>query len=310
MSPYNCIVVLGPTASGKTNLACKLANALNGEIISADSRQVYKHLNIGTGKDLEEYQFEGKQIPYHLIDVVEPNTQFYLHDFVEQLKIAYNKIISNDKLPIICGGTGLYLDTLRKDFSLTQIKENTELRTALELLSKEDLTDKLKQYPNELWHQVDLNSKKRIMRGIEIADFLQKNKLEITKPNLPYKPFYVGILNTAEQRREKIYARLIKRINEGLIEEVEELVKCGISHERLQFLGLEYKFVSNYLLGNLNKEALQTQLSTAINQFAKRQMTWFRKMEKEGVTIHWIESAAEVLPLIGSLQTCFNTNKL
>ncbi|MEO6303139.1 MAG: tRNA (adenosine(37)-N6)-dimethylallyltransferase MiaA [Bacteroidia bacterium] len=301
----NCLVILGPTAAGKTKLACELAYYLNGEIISADSRQVYKQLNIGTGKDLEEYTVNGKKINYHLIDIVGPGEQFYLHDFVRELKIAFDKITSQNKLPIICGGTGLYLDALKKDFSFTQIKENEFLRNELEQLSKEILQKKLSDYKNENLNAVDLNSKKRIIRAIEIAEHLKNSKIEFVKTELPYQPFYIGIKTDAFQRKELIYKRLIARLDNGLIKEVETLLQNGISHERLQFLGLEYKFLSYFLQNKISKEELLLQLSTAINQFSKRQMTWFRKMEKEGANIHWIEKGINAEILANELKNYF-----
>lgn len=294
----NCIVILGPTASGKTNLACELAYHLNGEVISADSRQVYKYLNIGTGKDLDEYIINGKKINHNLIDICEPNEQFYLHDFLRELKLAFDKITSANKLPIICGGTGLYLDALHKDFSFTQIKENESLRNELEHLSKEDLQEKFKKYNYKELNNVDVNSKKRLIRAIEIAEHLKNSPTKLISNELSYHPYYLGIKVDVEKRREQIYKRLIARINTGLIEEVETLLKSGITHERLQFFGLEYKFISYYLQQKSTKEELILQLSNVINQFAKRQMTWFRKMEKEGIKIDWVKKETSVKELL------------
>lgn len=290
-------MVVGPTASGKTHFACQLASVLNGEIISADSRQVYKGLDIGTGKDLQEYVLDRKKIGHHLIDIMDADQHYYLHDFIKDLNHAFIQIRSKNKLPIICGGTGLYLDALRKDFSLTQIKENPTLRAEIENLSKEDLLERLKNYPEDLTRQVDRDSKKRIIRGIEIASYLEQHPTTLAKTELPFRPYYIGINPDIEVRKQKIAERLIKRLNEGLIEEVQNLLNKGISHERLQFFGLEYKFVSRYLLQQLSKEELILQLQTAIFQFAKRQMTWFRKMEKEGVEINWVESGIEAKSL-------------
>lgn len=305
---YNCIVVLGPTASGKTRLACQLAYELNGEIISADSRQVYKGLNIGAGKDLQEYVINGKTIPYHLIDIVEPGEQFYLHQFAEELGKAFNAIGLRGNVPIICGGTGLYLDALRKDFSFTQIKEDHELRGQLELLSKEELIERIKKYPADLIQQVDLNSNKRIIRGIEIAEHLSKTQTPPQKKELPYRPYYLGIKTDTELRKKRISERLIKRVDEGLLKEVQGLLQQGMSHERLEFLGLEYKFVSWYLQNNISKEDMLTKLQTAIFQFAKRQMTWFRKMEKEGVKIHWTEAETDLSVLVGEIKSQFKNH--
>lgn len=287
------MVVLGTTASGKTRLACQLAHHFDGEIISADSRQVYKHLNIGTGKDLIEYQVEGKNIHYHLIDCCEPEDQFYLHNFVEGLNLAFNSILQKEKLPIVCGGTGLYLDTLRKDFSFTSIKEDLDLREELKHYSKEELIKRLTKIPKELIEHVDTKSVKRLIRGIEVAEYRLKNKrnqLDFHKNVMAanYMPLYIGVECTIEQRKQAISKRLESRLNNGLIEEVEFLLQKGITHERLQQLGLEYKFISYHLLGDINKQELFERLQTAIFQFAKRQATWFRKMEKEGVKIHWV----------------------
>lgn len=294
MKEYNCIVVLGPTASGKTRLACRLAAELNGEIISADSRQVYQHLDIGTGKDLEDYLVAGKQIPYHLIGLVSPEEQFYLHQFTAALQECFGQIRSRNRLPLICGGTGLYLDALRKDFSFTRIGENEELRQALEPLSKEALTERLKQYPDRLVAHVDLQSKKRLIRGIELAEYMLETGDMPAPAELPYRPYYLGIHTDPAVRKDRISDRLRRRISQGLIAETEGLLEKGITHGRLERLGLEYKFVSLYLRGELSLDQMTTQLETAIFQFAKRQMTWFRRMEREGVQIHWIDPQEDV----------------
>ena len=291
MDEFNCIAVLGATASGKTKLACRLADRLNGEIISADSRQVYQFLDIGTGKDLDEYVLGGKKIRYHLINTVPPEEQFYLHQFVEQLQLAFDHIRAQQKVPIICGGTGLYLDALRKEFSLTDVKENEGLRAELAGYSKQQLTARLTQYPLDLIEHVDQSSVKRIIRGIEIAEYHLLHRIRPEKRQLPYKPYYLGIRRSIEQRKQLISKRLVTRLENGLLEEVESLLKRGVPPERLEWLGLEYKFVLHQLQGKISKQELLEKLQTAIFQFAKRQMTWFRKMEKEGVKINWIEEA-------------------
>ncbi len=301
---FNCISVIGTTASGKTKLACNIAYQLNGEIISADSRQVYKHLNIGTGKDIEEYTINSQKINYHLIDICEPEEQFFLHQFCEQLKNSFNSITERNKLPIICGGTGLYIDALHKDFSFTQIKENLDLRSLLEQKTKEELLIKLNTFPKEGIQHVDVNSKKRIIRGIEIAEYLSKNKIQ--KTDLPYKPLYIGLKTNIEERKKLISKRLLFRLDNGLIEEVEGLLQKGITHERLQFLGLEYKFVSLYLLKNVTKQELTEQLQTYIFQFAKRQQTWFNKLEKESIKINWIEKDYKLQGVIDLIKEKFD----
>ena len=306
MNNYNCIVVLGPTACGKTKLACNIAFALNGEIISADSRQVYRLLNIGTGKDLQEYNVNGQKINYHLIDVCEPMEQFYLHQFIELSEKAFHEINFKNKLPVICGGTGLYLDSLRKDFSYTQIKENPASRKELEAFSREELEMKLKKFPGQFTRHTDIHSKKRIIRAIEVAKYLMKNPAEIVMKKKPFRPFYIGINVDVEERKKLISDRLADRMNTGLIEEVETLLRNGITHWRLENLGLEYKYVSLFLRNNITKDELILLLRTAIFQFAKRQMTWFRKLEKEGVEIKWIKKEENEI-LISNLKSIFSS---
>ncbi len=300
MQNTNCIVILGPTASGKTQLACSLAAELNAEIISFDSRQVYKRLNIGTGKDLNEYVVNGKQIPYHLIDVCEPSQQFFLHDFIREFDISFNTILHNEKIPILCGGTGLYLDVLRKDFSFTQIPEDPELRSALQNRSKEELLKILDVLPKGYHAHVDRHSVKRILRGIEVAQYLGENNLQPGNPKEKYRPIYVGINIETKTLRHRIRERLLKRMEHGLIEEGENLLKSKLSHDRMQQLGLEYKFLSFYLQNKISRAELTEQLYTAICQFARRQMTWFRKMEREGVTIHWVNSETNTQHIINT----------
>jgi tRNA dimethylallyltransferase len=299
---FNCIVVLGPTASGKTQLAVTLATELNGAIISVDSRQVYQQLNIGTGKDLQEYQREGKNIPYHLIDLVPAGQQFFLHEFVAELDRAFETIISQKQVPIICGGTGLYLDAIQTDYRYTSVPENEALRLTLSSLTKEQLQEQLLSFPESVRKHVDQHSVKRLIRGIEIATYLHQNKLPELAARPNYKPYYIGLSSSVEQRKEKIHTRLLRRIDEGLIKEAEELLSQGLSHERLQRLGLEYKFLSYFLLGQITKSQMIADLETAIVQYAKRQMTWFRKMERSGVEIHWRSADSPVADLIESIR--------
>ncbi|MBL7902640.1 MAG: tRNA (adenosine(37)-N6)-dimethylallyltransferase MiaA [Bacteroidia bacterium] len=302
MQNHNCIVVLGATASGKTRLACDLAYVLDAEIISLDSRQVYKGLDIGTGKDLEAYTVQGKEIPYHLIDVFEPEQQFYLHDFIRELKLSFEQVLEKKKIPLLCGGTGLYLDALRKDFSFTQIPEDHKLRQELNQLSKEELLVQLNAMPESSSRHVDRNSQKRIIRGIEVARYLSKNQVEPDFPEDKYKPLYLGIRIDTYENRNNIRERLIQRLQSGMVDEAEGLLKNGVSHERLQELGLEYKYLSYYLQNKITKTELTEQLYTAICQYAKRQMTWFRKMEKEEVKIQWLEAPVCNADLIAQLK--------
>lgn len=285
---YNSIIITGPTASGKTALAAQLAYALNGEIISADSRQVYKKLNIGTGKDLAEYYVNNTPINHHLIDVAEVGTHFHLYDFITHFYAAFQAIEKLEKLPIICGGTGLYLDAIIKKHELAAIPNNFELQLQLETLNLEQLIAKLLSYNNKP-ENADLTTKKRMVRAIEIADYLSNN--DSPKTNfVDLKPIIFALDLPKEARRNKISIRLKYRLENGMIDEVKDLINEGISHERLQFLGLEYQCISKYLLNEMSYDAMFLKLETSIHQYAKRQMTWFRKMEREGNQIHWLDA--------------------
>jgi len=285
---YNSIIITGPTASGKTALAAQLAYALNGEIISADSRQVYKKLNIGTGKDLLEYNVNNTPINYHLIDVAEVGTHFHLYDFITHFYGAFQAIEKQGKLPIICGGTGLYLDAIIKKHELAAIPNNFELRLQLETLNLEQLIAKLLSYSKKP-ENADLSTKKRLVRAIEIADYLSNN--DSLKTNfVDLKPIIFALDLPKEARRNKISIRLKYRLENGMIDEVKDLINEGISHERLQFLGLEYQYISKYLSNEMSYNDMFLKLETSIHQYAKRQMTWFRKMEREGNQIHWLDA--------------------
>lgn len=279
-----------------------MAYYLGGEIISADSRQVYRGLDIGSGKDLTEYTIEEKKIPYHLIDIYEPGEQFFLHHFMKGLREAFDDIRSRGNLPIIAGGTGLYLDALRKDFSFTLAPEDPELRNELAELDKTKLLMELQRLSPALAEGIDTSSKKRLIRGIEIARHFAQTGLPEAREELPYNPYYIGIETDAKARRSLIAERLDKRLAAGLIDEAQRLLDSGVSHERLQRLGLEYKFLSYYLLGKMSLDEMRKKLVTAIAQFAKRQMTWFRKMEKEGVSIEWVPVDADAKMLAEKLR--------
>ena len=298
---------MGATASGKTKLAVALATSLNAEIISADSRQVYKHLDIGTGKDLLEYNYKGVLIPYHGINVCEPDRQFYLHQFIELLDRSFLDITARKKLPIIAGGTGLYLDAITKDYSLTAIPENAALREELQVLSKSELLAMLDARVAEGMQHVDRNSSKRLIRALEIAQYLAVNPAPQTKERVAIQALYIAIQTSAEERAILIKQRLQARLKEGLIEEAQSLLQRGITHNRLQQFGLEYKFLSFYLQNKLSRDELETQLATAILQFSKRQMTWFRKMEKEGIRIHWFKRESNLQEIINLVETQFES---
>lgn len=291
MAQHNLIIILGATASGKTKLAVQVAEALNGEIISADSRQIFKRMDIGTGKDLQEYTVNNKSIPYHLIDILEPGERYHVDAFKNDFYSAFEKIAALNKMPILCGGTGMYIHSLLQNQTFTSVPVNLELRAQLDLLSKEELILKLQNNNSQLIdHVVDLSSKKRLIRALEIADYLKHNQLEtIERPEI--KPIIFGLKNEVEITRAKILKRLDERFASGLIEEVEQLLKEGISKEMLVFYGLEYKFIVNYLDGELTLEELKLKLGIAICQYAKRQNTFFRKMEKDGADIIWLDAS-------------------
>lgn len=284
----NIITILGATACGKTTLAVALANAVGGEIISADSRQVYRGMDIGTGKDLDEYTIEGHTIPYHLIDIVDAGYKYNLFEYQRDFLNAFNDITERKAMPILCGGTGLYIEAALKGYQLIEVAPNESLRKSLANKSLKELTNILSTYKT-LHNTTDVDTPKRAIRAIEIADYYEKHPQQ--ENDYPYLcPLIVGIDIDRELRRTKITQRLKKRLNKGLIEEVENLLKKGITPEDLIYYGLEYKFVTQHIIGKLTREQLFTQLETAIHQFAKRQMTWFRGMERRGFTIHWIDA--------------------
>ncbi len=291
MAQHNLIIILGATASGKTKLAVQVAEALGGEIISADSRQVFKRMDIGTGKDLQEYEIKGEIIPSHLIDILEPGERYHVDAFKNDFYKAFETITGKQKIPILCGGTGMYIHSLLQNQTFTSIPVNQELRDQLDLLTKEELVLKLLNNNNQNTDHVDLSSKKRLIRALEIADYLKDHELEtIERPEI--KPIIFGLKNEVEITRAKILARLEERFKAGLIEEVEQLLRDGISKEVLIFYGLEYKFIVNYLDGLFTLEELKLKLGIAICQYAKRQNTFFRKMEKDNVNIIWLDAAA------------------
>lgn len=288
MSDYDLIAILGPTASGKTQFAAALASRLDTEIISADSRQIYKEMNLGTGKDLADYTVNGKQIPYHLIDIAEPGYKYNVFEYQRDFLKAYETVRLKGKLPIMCGGTGMYLESVLKGYRLLPVPENPELRARLNGKSLDELTEILKQYKT-LHNTTDVDTAKRAIRAIEIEEYYAHTPVdERAFPQL--NSLIVGIDIDRELRREKITRRLQQRLEEGMVEEVRDLIKKGIKPEDLIYYGLEYKYLTLYVIGELTYEQMFHDLEIAIHQFAKRQMTWFRGMERRGFTIHWMNT--------------------
>lgn len=289
LSGQKMITVLGPTASGKTTFAAHLALCVDGEIISADSRQIYRGMDLGTGKDLEDYTIDGRQVPYHLIDIRPAGDKYTLFDYHRDFHKAYDDVSSRGKTPILCGGTGLYLESVLKGYQLPDVPKNEELRNQLAEKPLEELAQILASY-GDLHNTTDTQNAKRTIRAIEIADFKSKQPAgQLEYP--PIDSVILGIDINREARRAKITSRLKKRLEEGMVLEVETLLGQGVSPEDLIYYGLEYKFVTQYVIGEITYEEMATRLEIAIHQFSKRQMTWFRGMKTRGHTIHWIDYA-------------------
>lgn len=282
------ITILGPTACGKTTLAANLAYHIGGEIISADSRQVYKGMTIGTGKDYLDYNVNGVKIPYHLIDIVEPGYEYNLYEFQNDFLRAYKLISGSGKIPILCGGTGLYIESVIKGYKLINVPENNSLRKKLHSKTEDELKSLLLSYKPKLHNTTDTISFKRLIRAIEIEDYYRNNPdLFNNFPDLENTVF--GIQYERSVIRERISSRLKQRIEEGMIQEVETLLKKGIPVTRLISYGLEYKYITEYLIESISYDEMFNLLNIAIHQFAKRQMTWFRRMERNGIRINWID---------------------
>ena len=291
------ITILGPTASGKTPLAAALASEIGGEILSADSRQVYRRMDIGTGKDLADYTITNNHepitIPYHLIDICEPGTKYNLFQYQQDFYDAYRDVVSRGAVPILCGGTGLYIEAVLKGYRLSPVPQNLELRARLENKSLDELTQMLvalkEQNGSTMHNKTDVDSCQRAIRAIEIEEY----NLHTPMPKRELPPIdslIIGVNIDRELRREKITRRLKARLEEGMIDEVKGLLDEGIPADDLIYYGLEYKFVTEYLVGKTTYDEMFTRLEIAIHQFAKRQMTWFRGMERRGFQIHWIDA--------------------
>ena len=284
---YDIITILGPTASGKTSFAANLATNLNAEIISGDSRQVYRGMDIGTGKDLKDYIVGQRMIPYHLIDIVDAGYEYNIFEYQKDFYKVFNEIKDRRKIPILCGGSGMYIESILNGYKLIQVPENKVLRDELEKIKTEKLVKILSSY-GSLHNISDISDRKRLIRAIEIQQFNKTNKDIQTK--LPaIKSIVFGIDLERDEVRNRITKRLKTRLQEGMIEEVKELMRKGLSSEQIKFYGLEYKFLTSYIMDEFSYDEMFRQLNTAIHQFAKRQMTWFRRMEKKGFKINWID---------------------
>ena len=303
---YDLITILGPTASGKTPLAAALADRMGTEIISGDSRQVYRRMDLGTGKDLVDYTVDGRQVPYHLIDIVEPGYKYNVFEYQRDFLKAYEEISAKGKTPILCGGTGMYIESVLKGYRLLPVPENPELRASLEGKSLEELTHILEGY-KKLHNSTDVDTCKRAIRAIEIEEYYKQQPPEYREfPSL--KSLIVGVDIDRELRREKITRRLKQRLEEGMVDEVRGLLAEGIPAENLIYYGLEYKFLTQYAIGEISYDEMFLQLETAIHQFAKRQMTWFRGMERRGFTIHWLDATLPMEEKTEQIINLINTN--
>ena len=301
MEKYDLITILGPTASGKTPLAAALAYQLDTEIISGDSRQIYRRMDLGTGKDLEDYTVNGRQIPYHLIDIVEPGYKYNVFEYQRDFLNAYSQVRLKEKLPILCGGTGMYIESVLKGYRLLPVPENPGLRDSLADKSLEELTRLLSTY-KKLHNSTDVDTVKRAIRAIEIEEYYKQQSPEYREfPQI--NSLIVGVDIDRELRREKISRRLKQRLDEGMVNEVKALLDSGIPSEDLIYYGLEYKYLTLYVLGELSFDEMFHQLEIAIHQFAKRQMTWFRGMERRGFTIHWLDAC---LPMEDKVEKIIN----
>lgn len=286
---YDLVTILGPTASGKTPLAVALAYRLDAEIISGDSRQVYRRMDLGTGKDLADYVVDGKRIPYHLIDIVEPGYKYNVFEFQRDFLQAYDDIRQRGVLPILCGGTGMYIESVLKGYELLPVPENPELRSSLADKSLDELTTILAGY-KKLHNSTDVDTVKRAIRAIEIEEYYRQQPVSAREfPAI--NSLVIGVDIDRDLRRTKITRRLKQRLDEGMVDEVRALLDAGIPAEDLIYYGLEYKYLTLYAVGQLTYDEMFHQLEIAIHQFAKRQMTWFRGMERRGFNIHWIDAS-------------------
>lgn len=307
MKNYDLITIVGPTASGKTSFACHLAHTLHTEIISGDSRQVYRSMDIGTGKDLSDYVVNGEEIPYHLIDIRKAGDKYNIFEYQHDFHNVYTDMKNRGKLPILCGGSGLYVESVLKGYSLVNVPENKELRSKYADYSLQALTQILESYKT-LHNKTDVDTVQRAIRAIEIEEYKKAHSLEQNEFP-PLNSLVIGVDIDRELRRKKISDRLKARLEDGMIEEIKDILSQGVKPEDLIYYGLEYKYVTLYILGQLSYEDMYSQLEIAIHQFAKRQMTWFRGMEKRGTYIHWINAELPMKEKTDKVKLLININE-
>ncbi len=301
-SKYDLITILGPTASGKTQLAAHVAKAIAGEIISGDSRQVYRGMSLGTGKDIADYTVDSVQIPYHLIDIADAGSKYNVYEYQKDFFKAFDDIKKRGSQPILCGGSGLYIESVIKGYKLIAVPDNPVLRSILKSKSDEELIKMLASY-KKLHNQTDTTNRKRLERAIEIEEYYANNQVDET-PLPKINNIIFGVRYSRNNERSRITCRLKQRLKDGMIDEVKALIDSGVSPEDLIYYGLEYKFITQYIIGQITYEEMFTQLNNAIAQFAKRQMTWFRRMERNGIDIHWIQGS---LPISEKVEIVLNS---
>ncbi len=288
MEAYNLVTVLGPTACGKTTLAVALADRLQTGVISADSRQLYRSMDLGTGKDLDEYVVDGRHVPYYLIDIVDAGYKYNVFEYQRDFLTVFEALRAQGQLPVMCGGPGMYLESVLRGYRLVEVPENKALRDSLEGNSLDQLTEILKGY-KQLHNTTDVDTCKRAIRAIEIEEYYRTNDAQVREfPEI--RSLNIGLDVSRELRRERITRRLHERLEQGMVDEVRGILASGVAPEDLIYYGLEYKYLTMYVIGQLSYDDMVSQLEIAIHQFAKRQMTYFRGMERRGVPIHWIDA--------------------
>jgi tRNA dimethylallyltransferase len=304
-STYDLLVVTGPTASGKTSLASAVASETGGEVISADSRQVYRKMNLGTGKDYDDYVVNGTKVPFHLIDIVDPGYKYNVFEYQRDFLKAYTDLKERKKFPVVCGGSGMYADSIITGYKMEEVPPDSGLRAELDKKSIEELKEILSTY-KDLHNITDIDTKKRVIRAIEIEHFNKSRK----KKNVGFpkvNSLVVGVLFDRDTRRARISERLSQRLSDGMIEEVKNLMELGVDKDTLIYYGLEYKYIALYLTGKISKESMTAELEIAIHQFAKRQMTWFRGMERRGIKINWLDGNMPIDEKVGKVLDLLKT---